>query len=218
MDADFAAIRDGLRRLRESAKPPDVFGSNAHRFRTHPPLSEEAVGAFEAAHRVSLPPEYRGFLLHVGNGGAGPYYGLFKLGEMDDGFGHAPWKENDGFVGVLSEPFPHTGEWNDFTEEPEYDEERADDEEYEADYEKRWAVWERKVYWSPANVNGAIPICHLGCAQRQWLVVTGAEAGNVWYDLRVDKLGLRPLSGGDAERMSFLRWYRSWLDESLRKV
>src|SRR5258708_4092696 len=115
MEADFAAIRDGLRRLSESAAPPDVFGSNAHRFRTPPPLPEGAVREFEARHRVTLPREYRGFLLHVGNGGAGPYYGLFKLGEMDDGFGHAAWKENDGFVGVPSEPFPHAGAWNDFS-------------------------------------------------------------------------------------------------------
>lgn len=218
MEADSAAIRDGLRRLREAPVPPKVFGSNAHKFRAHPPLTEEVVREFEVAHRITLPAEYRGFLLHVGNGGAGPYYGLFKLGEMDDGFGHAAWKENDGFVGVPSEPFPHTEPWNDFSEEPEFDESREGDKEYEADYDTRRSVWERKVYWSPANVNGAIPICHLGCAQRQWLVVTGPEAGNVWFDLRVDKAGLYPLSDDEADRVSFLRWYRSWLDDALRKL
>ena len=43
MEADFATIRDGLRRLRESTSPLKVFGSEAHGFRTHPPLSEKAV-------------------------------------------------------------------------------------------------------------------------------------------------------------------------------
>lgn len=109
MEREFKAIRDGLRRLRKSTVPLAVFGSQAHGFRTYPPLSEETVKEFESRHFISLPPEYRGILIHVGNGGAGPAYGLFKLGEMDDGFEHKPWTENDGFIGVLSQLFPHTG-------------------------------------------------------------------------------------------------------------
>ena len=97
----FASIRDALAALRESPRSLDVFGSQMHGFRTHPPLAEDAVRECERAHRITLPAEYRGFLIHVGNGGAGPAYGLFKLGEMDDGHGHTPWREDNGFVGVL---------------------------------------------------------------------------------------------------------------------
>ena len=208
MEADFTAIRDDLWRLRESAVSLQVFGSQSHGFRTHPPLSEEAVREFEARHRITLPPEYRGFLIHVGNGGAGPAYGLFKLGEMDDGFGHKPWTENDGFVVVLSQPFPHTGPWNDLIEEPVYDESRQDDPEWEDEYHRQLDAWENRVYWNPANVNGAVPICHLGCALRQWLVVTGPEAGNVWNDDRADHGGLKPLQRAGLERITFLQWYR----------
>lgn len=217
MEADFATIRDGLRQLRESTVPLNVFGSQAHGFHTYPTLSEKAVGKFEARHRVTLPPEYRGFLIHVGNGGAGPAYGLFKLGEMDDGFDYKTWTENDGFVGVLSLPFPHTGPWNDLSEEPVYDESRADDPEWEDAYERQRDAWEDRVYWNPANVNGAIPICHLGCALRQWLVVTGSEAGNVWDDRRADHGGLKPVRRS-GRRVKFLRWYRSWLDGALRRL
>ena len=218
MEAEFAAIQDGLRRLREAAVPLNVFGAEAHGFRTHPPLSEQIVRAFEVRHRITLPPEYRGFLLHVGNGSAGPAYGLFKLGEVDDGFGHKSWTEDGGFVGVLSRPFPHTGPWNDLSEEPAYDESRANDPRWEEEYERQRDAWEDRVYWNPANVNGAVPICHLGCALRQWLVVTGPEAGHVWDDDRADHGGLQPAQQLGLERITFLQWYRSWLDEALRQL
>ena len=90
MEVEFAAIRDGLRRLRDPSTPLKVFGSDSHGFHTNPPLSVESVREFEAQHRVTLPQEYKGFLIQVGNGGAGPAYGLFKLGEMDAMCGHQP--------------------------------------------------------------------------------------------------------------------------------
>jgi hypothetical protein len=31
-------------------------------------------------HRVTLPKEYRTFLTSLGNGGAGPFYGILRLG------------------------------------------------------------------------------------------------------------------------------------------
>src|ERR1700730_9493608 len=109
MEADLDAILQGLAELRESQKSQSVFGSQEHRFHIHPALPEESVFDFEAVHRIALPQEYRSFLLRIGNGGAGPGYGVFKLGEVDDGFDHKAWSEKDGFVGIVSTPFPHSG-------------------------------------------------------------------------------------------------------------
>lgn len=220
MQAEFTAIRVGLRRLQKFTAARKVFGSQAHGFRTHAPLSEQTVREFEAHHYITLPADYRGFLIHVGNGGAGPAYGLFNLGEMDDGFEYAPWIEDGDFVGVLSKPFPHIGPWNDLSEQPVYDESHADDDDFawEDEYGKRLDAWESRVYWNTANVNGAIPICHLGCALRQWLVVTGPEAGNVWDDHRVDFGGLKPVQQAGRARVTFLQWYCDWLEEALRHL
>jgi hypothetical protein len=146
-------------------------------------------------------------VVKLGNGGAGPYYGVFKLGEMDASYEFQDWEEGDGFVGVLSEPFPHTSAWNDLTGQPV----ESDDEEA---YEEALEVFDGR-YWDPVNVNGAIPICHEGCALRDWLVVTGPEAGHVWHDARADLEGLKPIGIGAKKRVTFLNWYESWLNEAL---
>jgi hypothetical protein len=209
MDADFEGIRNDLERLRTSRFKPYVFGADSHKYILRPPLSESEVVLFERKHGIALPSDYRQFLIKVGNGGAGPYYGVFSLGEMDDGYGHALWKENDGLVGILSRPFPHLEPWNDLPDEPNYDEPNQEE------LERQVNAFDES-YWNPQNVNGAIPICHLGCARRQWLVVTGPEAGHIWCDDRVDRCGLYPLSSPNSTRVTFFQWYRAWLDEAIR--
>ena len=148
------------------------------------------------------------FLLQVGRGGAGPAYGIFDLGEMDDGFEHKAWSEDNGFVGKLREFFPHTSAWNDLIGCPDDKLVETDEDEYERqlnEFEER--------YW--AQLDGAIPICHLGCAYRQWLIVSGSERGHIWCDDRTDQKGLYPLSKPGNDRITFYDWYRDWLDEAL---
>jgi len=186
------------------------FGSPEHQFQLHPPLSEADVCAFEAAYRIRLPEEYRMFLLHVGSGGAGPGYGLFTFHQMDDDDDMTRWEEGDGFVGVLARPFPYTDAWNNLTDQPD-DEAMENEEEYEAQLD----AFEARYY---ASLDGAIPLCHLGCALRQWLVVSGPEAGHIWADDRADYAGLSPLTTDGADRVSFYDWYRGWLDAALAQV
>jgi len=59
-------------------------GGASHRYKLHAPLSEPTLKAFESEWKVELPAAYRDFLANVGNGGAGPGYGLFSLGKEDD--------------------------------------------------------------------------------------------------------------------------------------
>jgi hypothetical protein len=115
-DFDTPAIRDALQRLRIAA--PESFGANGHHFTLNPPLVETEVLAFERQHVITLPAAYRRFLIELGNGGAGPYYGVNPLGAMDGAFGGvAPW---GGFVGLLAEPFAFREAWNDLTGCPDH--------------------------------------------------------------------------------------------------
>ena len=211
-ELDPSQVRIAMQRL--SASQPAVFGGSGHHFTLNPPLSEADVLAFELQSHVSLPIDYRRFITEVGNGGAGPYYGIFPLGYMDGTSSKLQsWCERDGFVGVLSEPFPHREAWNDLSCLPP--EELIDTNQDE--YDRRLEAFE-KSYWASSNVNGALPICHMGCALRIWLVVAGEEAGHLWRDGRTDDTGLSPLALKDGSRATFSTWYRAWLEDVLKAL
>jgi hypothetical protein len=189
-----------------TSRPP-VFGSDWHGFQLNPVLSETEVLEFEREHRVTLPEDFRQFLTSVGNGGAGPFYGVFSLGEMDDNFGVQRWQEGDGFVGILSRPFPFQEEWNELSSMPITDL-------GESEYERQMEAFE-KSYWNSSLVNGAFPIGHEGCALRIFLVVTGEAAGHLWEDRRSEYGGLRPVRLANGSVATFSGWYEEWLEQCL---
>jgi len=210
-ELDPTYILDAMVRLRR-AQPP-VFGADVHEFRLGPTKSEADICEFEQKHNVKLPNDYRQFLVDIGNGGAGPFYGVFPLGEMDSNFGLRSWQENDGFIGDLSESFPLERAWNDVSAMPSDDLAERD----EAEYDRQMEAFDT-VYWRPSLVNGAIPICHEGCALRVWLVVTGSFAGHLWEDRRTEYAGLKPLQLGDGSLAKFSVWYREWLEGCLATI
>lgn len=99
-------LRLVLRRLLDPALI--VFGADEHRYRLNPRITTDQLRDFEALHGVTLPDDYRQFLLEAGNGGAGPYYGLMSL-------------ENCPVYGDLARPFALTADWEmPGDTEPEY--------------------------------------------------------------------------------------------------
>jgi SMI1 / KNR4 family (SUKH-1) len=201
-ELDRIRVAHALAAMRSSES--HVFGAEAHDFDVNPPLSEAVVAEFERAHGIHLPSDYRGFLTSIGNGGAGPFYGVFPLGKIDDHFALRDWGEED--IGVLSKAFPFEEHWNDLSAKPDDDLVHRD----EAEYWKQMEAFER-VYWSPTLVNGALPICHQGCALRIVLVVTGEQAGYLWDDRRSEYGGIKPISLADGSPATFSDWYNEWL-------
>jgi hypothetical protein len=208
---DSSHVRQALSRLRETRAR--ILGADAHGFRLNPPLSESEVLTFEQSLAIMLPSDYRAFLTSVGNGGAGPFYGLFPLGTVDGCFDLRKWEENDGVVGLISQPFLLEREWNDLSTFPP---QRLLDEDPK-EYEKRIDAFDQ-FYWSCSRMNGAIPICHQGCGLRLWLIVRGAEAGYVWEDRRADQAGLKPVRGRDGKPLTFIAWYQQWLENCLENA
>jgi len=202
-------IFDGLAKLKgQGAK---TLGSDEHGFKLNPPLNERTVLGFEQTYGISLPDDYRSFLTAIGNGGAGPFYGIFPLGQFDSaGNGLVSWSEGDGFVASLRLPFRLQGAWNDISLYPAEELLTKDETEYWKQIEKFEAA-----YWDSSRMNGAIPISHMGCALRVWLVVTGEEGGFLWRDGRADNSGLSPLLLRDGSKAQFASWYLEWLDHAL---
>ncbi len=209
---DATRVRESLRRL--GASQTKVFGADGHHFLLNFPMPEPDVLAFEQRHNIGLPADYRRFLTAIGNGGAGPYYGVFPLGMMDGLGGKLKaWNEANGFIGVLSKTFPHTEAWNDLQGKPSDELAKTDEEEYGRQLDQF-----EEVYFASSLVDGAIPICHLGCALRIWLVITGSQAGCLWRDGRADCTGLSPLRLANGSPATFSLWYIEWLEEALQKA
>ena len=185
---------------------PNIFGAQGHNFLLNAPLPESEVAAFEQRHGIVLPADYRHFITRVANGGAGPFYGVFRLGEIDN----KPWQEGDRFVGVLSQPFPHREAWNDLSGMPS----NGLYETNENEAERQRSAFEAD-YFDSTWVNGAIPICHEGCAIWVWLVLTGEEAGHLWEDDRANDGGIRPVTLKNGDRATFSSWYNEWLADPL---
>lgn len=216
--SDWSDIRERLARLAAHPDTDKVFGSggrSGHGWHLEPPLSAAELGELEDQLRVELPGEYRSFLLEAGRGGAGPFYGLFPVRRAG---GRWRW-EGDGAdltdLDTLAQPFPHTAAFNpadglpDPPAEGDYDSEEAFNEAEEAYWEKH-----HEACYRPEYSVGLLYLCHLGCAYRVGLVVTGPTRGQLWADDTADDSGFEPMTDADGTPKGFASWYRQWLDEA----
>lgn len=152
-DSQIEQILSTMQRL-EKLTPHSywLFGSKKHRFKFNETLSEEELENFEHKQGISLPVDYRCFLKNIGNGGAGPSYGLLTLNDAIDG------RE-------LNKPFPLTNsnytmcneKWDEFLIQIGI----VNDDDYD-------------------DLPGVMTICHHGCASFSTLVVNGEQYGLMW--------------------------------------
>ncbi len=170
------------------AKDPDLarFGAYSHQYKLAVPAGEEAIQKFEEQQGIRLPEEYRDFLMLVGNGGAGPYYGLYGLKalkeDLSDSHGVRLYR-------VMKEPVIY----------PKMSEEEWD---RMADPEGRRKGEEVHPY------AGILPIGIQGCTLMTGLMLAGPYRGQVvYYD--EDFCG-PPFF---AREKGFLEWYERWLRE-----
>ncbi|MGA9381111.1 MAG: SMI1/KNR4 family protein [Phormidium sp.] len=157
-------LKNTLTELATKDKKFTIFGSETHRYQLNPCFSEVEIKAVEAKNKITLPDDYRRFLLEVGNGGAGPGYGLLELEVKEEG------KKGN----FLSQPFLLNKAWN-YSEFLNPDEEFVD-------------IDEDKL------MQGTIYLANYGCGISACLVITGYQRGKIWIDDRGNDGGIYPCS------------------------
>ena len=198
IDIKIPNIANKLAKAKFSRSRP--FGIESHNFQLFAPLSMEKVTKFENKYRIVLPPEYRAFITQIGNGGAGPAYGLFPLDKaLKCRISETP--ETKVPDDILEKPFAHTQAYN-----PDEDEElselfeRAD----------RGEISEEELdLLLLYQTSGTLTLCHEGCGYLHRLIVNGPARGQMLLDGYVSGQGYFPLD------VTFLEWYERWIDSTL---
>ena len=160
-----------------------VFGSRYHQYRMNPPCTPEEIDLFEKQHDITLPEDFRLFLTEMGNGGAGPYYGIYPLNECYC---------NEGTLNIPNNVRPGMSrdEWSCIT--------KADEDLSDEDYNTLMT----------SLFQGLLTIGTQGCSYESQLVVTGDYRGRIVY---TDSELSGPFFY--TYETTFLDWYERWLNE-----
>ncbi|ACK73517.1 conserved hypothetical protein [Gloeothece citriformis PCC 7424] len=227
-------LKQKLHHLAQLDKTQQIYGSEIHQYKIYPCLSSSNIENFESQYRVSLPEDYRQFLLNIANGGVGPGYGLFQLkteAQLDEPTRvllnqyesqmlpeRLAQNYNHYCQPFPSEPFPlyqSLQEWEKLRQDLNLDRDK-------------WGYFSQKL------TEGAIEICAYGCGITAILALTGDYQGTIWIDDRANDGGIYPCTlancayfhSEDGEMddpedtpeeehpLTFFDWYEDWIDRS----
>ncbi|MBE7682346.1 SMI1/KNR4 family protein [Paenibacillus sp. P13VS] len=195
-------ISEKLQDLRSLDAEMSLFGAENHEYVMERVWTPEEITGFEQKWMITLPEEYGAFLLHIGSGGAGPYYGLEK---PEDGVYAFIGYDNE--LNAISDPFPYVEAWN--WEVDWYDDSKEEEE---------WEALDHD-YLNPKRSAGLLRISDFGCGISMNLVLNGPCSGEIWTDDRANRGGIYPDHYfGNTERLHFLDWYELWLDRSIHEL
>lgn len=194
-------IRVKLRQAKKVDRELKVFGAASHKYRIGKPVSERDVVSFESKYSIRLPDCYRSFLLKVGNtgvgfqnSGAGPFYGIYPLG---DGADELLFENTEKYLkgDCILSPELSDENWKALT--LSLQDEHISDE----DYDEQTG----RIY------GGILPIGTQGCSYLHGIVLNGQFSG------KVVNLDLDQQKPQFAFEQNFLDWYERWLDEVISK-
>lgn len=165
-----------------------VFGASSHKYRVYEKLTAKELADWQAKNQVTLPESYTQFLTRVGNGGAGPYYGIYSIEKATS------YTDSALTTKCVLHPGMTKEEWNHLTE-PLINDEDISDLEYDAARDR--------------VLGGMLCIGTQGCEYDMYLVIEGKHRGKIVYtsDFYPD----RPFFFVYED--NFLDWYERWLDE-----
>ena len=220
---DCARIRTRLGELERLDPERRVFRFGKRAFGEA--IDGALLASIEATLGRELPDAYRRYLCELGNGGPGPYYGIFSLEESlerawelvlgdpdDERPDTAALRELVPALPALSRDFPleHDVDFGEVIGRPAWDEHVKRLEEDPA-YVAKWEELTAR-YLSPPYDGGIWPICEYGCGDFFVLVLRGPRRGTVWVNSVHGSTGYYCLEVG------FDGFIERWLDDAERRV
>ena len=210
--AKLERIKAKLNKLKNIDVNFEVFGSKTHKYSLNPVLTENEIVSFEKKHNLTIPEEYRLFIREMGNGGAGPFYGLLPLEDNEDQIVDL----DSDFHLAFEKPLilENLEKFKEYDEKIEAAFQSGKMDEEQALWDLKESMIEKEYL---AAAKGIKFLCHEGCCMFNILVMRGKEKGTVWwFDFSEGGSfsGVVPLSLGE-KKMTFFDWYEIWLDNSL---
>jgi len=194
-----------LDKARELDSKFELFGTKDHQYRLEPPVPEEFVREVEEKCGFTLPADYRRFITRVGDGGAGPHYGIMPFRNF--------WK--DGYFQEDRFAESRRLSWRrslvrPFSVRPVLPEDLdrcgvCDPEQYEED-PGSYFIWEEpeNEWETPWSTDGFFGLGSIGCGWGYGIVLNGEKRGQVFT---TDHEG-----GFAREAYSFQEFYSRYLE------
>lgn len=226
-------IRQKIELLKQKDQSFKIFGAKEHQYLLNPCLTETEIQNFEQQYHVTLPDDYRDFLCYVGNGGAGPMYGLFSLEESIDEIQRHLIEVPQEYYDRLLESCQKDTLWewmNASRQIQDFFDNKLQSGEINYDFwvqsfplnnDNALAAIQERIN-NPTGyffidkdypLGGSLPICHQGCGWMYVLVINGEQRGQIW--IAGEQGWLPEFSDETSIQKKFLAWYQSWLDSAL---
>jgi len=192
-------IKKLIQKVANKDKNYKIFGSDSHKYLLNETVSLEQVRAFEAKYQVELPEEYVFFITKVGNGGAGPFYGIDPLC-LDE--------EYEKHYQKLSKPTKYNDDYLQFYKKclALSEKEKLDEDFFEEEYN----IEDDDINFDDC-LDGVLNINTQGCTFDTLLVLNGSRKGELVYiDWNFELYNPPRLIN-----MTFLEWYQSFFEEVL---
>jgi len=175
------------------------FGASSHRYRLNPPIEPSFVRRVEERYGFLLPEDYFRFITEVGDGGAGPDYGIYPFTELlkkgTDPRAERFWEE---YRQSLAKPFAPRKMMADEVEEYSI----TTQEGYDRNPD-RFYIYEKPEPYDLCDTDGFYVLGTHGCQWDFGLIISGDWRGKVFDTDNESAYGF--------VADSFEEFYRNWL-------
>ena len=194
---EVLAILNAARRIDENC---EMFGASKHRYLLNPPIRKSFVRGVEERYGFKLPEDYFDFITEVGDGGAGPDYGITPFVELvQKGQNTRAEAYAADYRRSLAKEFTPRSMRTD-----EVDEYAIVTKEYYEKNPEQYFVYDKFDDDNLCITNGFFVLGTHGCQWDFGMVVSGERRGQI-FDM--DNEGAYGFAA-----YSFAEFYQNWLD------